>query len=102
MGQYSPNLFAYAGSLDPASADFGPYMKSDPLPFFLSNISERNNDYSDNLDFRRGEVGVVTFFVLEVSDYKSAMLYLYIYKNVMRSRKRLPMLEKWILSFPPN
>ncbi len=45
--------------------------------FFFSDISERNNDYSDTLDFRRGrvgEVGVVTFFVLEVSDYKSATL----------------------------
>ncbi len=28
----------------------------------FSDISERNNDYSDTLDFRRGEVGVVTFF----------------------------------------
>ncbi len=42
----------------------------------LSDISERNNDYSDTLDFRRrvGEVEVVTFFVLEVPDYKSVML----------------------------
>ncbi len=50
----------------------------------FSDISERNNNYSDNLDFRRGwvgEVGVVTFFVLEVPDYESAMLiYCYIYR----------------------
>ncbi len=41
------------------------------------DISDRNNDYSDTLDLRKewvGEVGVVTFFVLEVLDYKSAML----------------------------
>ncbi len=39
--------------------------------FFFSVISERNNDYSDTLDFRRGwvgEVGVVTFVVLKVPD----------------------------------
>ncbi len=51
-------------------------------PFF-SGISERNNDYSDTLDFRRwwvGEVRVVTFFVLKIPDYVSAMLiYFYIY-----------------------
>ncbi len=40
----------------------------------FSDISERNNDYSDTLYFRRGEVGVVTFFVLEVPDYEAAML----------------------------
>ncbi len=46
----------------------------------FSDISERNNDYSDTLDSRRGEVGVVTFFVLKVPDYESAMLiYFYIY-----------------------
>ncbi len=50
----------------------------------FSDISERNNDYSDPLDFRRGwgvgEVRVVTFFVLEVPDYESGMLiYIYIY-----------------------
>ncbi len=50
---------------------------------FVSDISERNNDYSDTLDFRRGwvgELGMVTFLVLKVPDYESAMLiYLYIY-----------------------
>ncbi len=51
---------------------------------FFSDISERNNDYSDTLNFRRGEVGVVTFFVLKVlkvPDYESTMLiyFLYIY-----------------------
>ncbi len=40
----------------------------------FSYISERNNDYSDPLDLRRGWVGVVTFFVLEVLDYKFAIL----------------------------
>ncbi len=45
--------------------------------WIFSYISERNNDYSDTLDFRRGwvgEVGVVTCFVLKVPDYESAML----------------------------
>ncbi len=41
------------------------------FPLF-SDYSERNNDYSDTLDFRTG--GGVTFFVSEVTDYKSAML----------------------------
>ncbi len=44
----------------------------------FSDISGRNNDYSDTLDARRGEVGVVKFFVLKVPDYESAML---IYKQ---------------------
>ncbi len=54
----------------------------------FSDISERNNDYSDTLDFRRGwvgEVGLVTFFVLKVPDYESAMLiyfYIYMYKKL--------------------
>ncbi len=37
----------------------------------FSDISEWNNDYSDTLDLRMGwvgEVGMVTFFVLEVPD----------------------------------
>ncbi len=51
----------------------------------LSDILEQNNDYSDTLDFRRGIVGVVRFFILEVPDYNSAMnvniyVYLCIYK----------------------
>ncbi len=47
---------------------------------FFSDISERNKDYSDTLDFRRGLVGSVTFFVLEVSDYEATkLIYLYIY-----------------------
>ncbi len=49
----------------------------DPNYRYFSDISERNNDYSDTLDFIRGpvgEVGVVTFFVSEVTDYESAML----------------------------
>ncbi len=49
----------------------------------FSDILEQNNDYSDAHDFRRewvGKVGVVTFFILEVPDYKFAMLiYLYIF-----------------------
>ncbi len=40
----------------------------------FSDILERNNDYSDTLDFRRGSVGVFAVFVLEVPDYKFAML----------------------------
>ncbi len=57
--------------------------------YFFSDISKRNNDYSDTLDFRRGrvgKVGLVTFFVLEIHDYESAMLiYFYIYK-ITRSK----------------
>ncbi len=52
---------------------------------FISDILERNNDYSDTLDFRRGWVGVVTFFVLKVPDYETAMLiyfYIYMYKKL--------------------
>ncbi len=48
----------------------------------FSDISERNNDYSDTLYIRSrwvGDVGVITFFVLKVPDYKSAMLYTYIF-----------------------
>ncbi len=46
----------------------------------FSDTSERNNDYSDTLDFRRGWMGEFKFFVLKVPDYESAMLiYLYIY-----------------------
>ncbi len=40
----------------------------------FSDILERNNNYSDTLAFRRGWVGEVTLFVMEVVDYKSAML----------------------------
>ncbi len=46
------------------------------------DVSEQNNDYSDTLDFKRGWVGevrVVTFFILEVPDYKSAMIIYFIY-----------------------
>ncbi len=42
-------------------------------PLF-SDISERNNDYSDTLDFRRRGGGGVMFFVLEVPDNESVML----------------------------
>ncbi len=45
----------------------------------FSDILEQNNDYCDTLDLRRGWVGEVMFFVLQVPDYKSIMLiYLYI------------------------
>ncbi len=47
----------------------------------FGDISERNNDCFDTLDFRRrweGEV-LVTFFVLEDPDYKFAML-IYLYR----------------------
>ncbi len=51
------------------------------ISYIFSNISEGNNDFSDTLDFRRrwlGKVLLVTFFILEVPDYKSAILiYLY-------------------------
>ncbi len=40
----------------------------------FSDISERNNNYKDTFDFRKGEVRVVTFFVLKVPDYESAIL----------------------------
>ncbi len=53
---------------------------------FFSDISERNNDYSDTLDFGRGwvgEAGVVTFFVLKVPGYESAML-IYLYTVLLR------------------
>ncbi len=44
----------------------------------FSDILEKN-DYSDT-QLQKGVSGVVTFFILEVPDYKSAMLiYLYIY-----------------------
>ncbi len=36
----------------------------------FSDILERNNNYSDTLDFRRKWVGEVTFFVLKVPDYE--------------------------------
>ncbi len=52
----------------------------------FSDISERNNDYSDNLGFKRRRVGEgeVKFFVLEVPDNKYAMLiYLYIYISMV-------------------
>ncbi len=51
----------------------------------FSSVLEGSNDYFNTLNFRRGwlgEVGVITFFILEVPDYKSAMLiYLYIYQQ---------------------
>ncbi len=62
------------------------------------DISERNNDYSDTLDFRRGEVRVVTFFVLEVPNYKSTMLiYFYIYRDDMKPGQHF---GKWPLRLP--
>ncbi len=52
---------------------FSPYFFSLWIVIF-SDILERNNDYSDSLDFGREWVVVATFFILEVPDYKSAML----------------------------
>ncbi len=49
---------------------------------FFSNILEGNNGYSNTRGFRRGQVGVVMFFILEVinSQIRNVMLiYLYIY-----------------------
>ncbi len=43
----------------------------------FSDVLERNNDYSDTHIVRRwwvGEMGMFTFFVLEVPDCKPAML----------------------------
>ncbi len=37
----------------------------------VSDILDRNNNYSDTLDFRRGEV--VMFFLLEAPGYKFIM-----------------------------
>ncbi len=53
---------------------------------FFSDISERNNDYSNTLYFRRGlvgEVGVVMFFVLEVLDYEIRNVNIHIYKKLL-------------------
>ncbi len=51
----------------------------------FSDILERNNDYSDTLNWRRGGVdGHV--FILEVPDHKSAML---IYKGHFKSKGTL-------------
>ncbi len=48
--------------------------------WFFRVILKRNNDYSDTLDIRREWEGEVTFFVLKVPDFKSAVLiYLYVF-----------------------
>ncbi len=47
------------------------------LKVVFSDISERNNDYSDTFEFRRrrvSEAGLNTFSILEVPDHKSALL----------------------------
>ncbi len=66
--------------------DFGIILYGMKKVFVFSDISERNNDYSDTHDFWRGwvgEVGVLRFFVLKVPDYESAMLmYFYIFKKL--------------------
>ncbi len=49
---------------------------SPPYSTFFSDILERNNDYSDT---------VVTFFILEVPDYKSVMLIYFIYEVHFKS-----------------
>ncbi len=73
-------LFCPALVLKNAEIYFSPYLNNGK-GYFFSDILERNNDYSGALDFRRGRVEVVTFFVLEVPDYESAMLiYFYIYE----------------------
>ncbi len=43
------------------------------VPKIFNDISERNSDYSDTPDFRKRWVGVVTFLVLEMPDYESAI-----------------------------
>ncbi len=45
------------------------------IKFFFSDISERTNDYSDTLAFRRGWVGEVTFFVLKVPGLSELIKY---------------------------
>ncbi len=44
------------------------------LFYFFSDISERNTDYSDTLDFRKSRRWQVLFFVSEVTDHESLML----------------------------
>ncbi len=64
---------------------------------FFSVILERNNDYSDTLHFSRwwvGEVGMVTFLVLEVPDYKSCYVNILIYLYKTWSTKRAPCVKK--------
>ncbi len=63
--------------------------RTNPSTSFFSGISERNNDYSDILDFGRERVRVVTFFVLEVPDYKSAMLMYLLYTNPLPASSAL-------------
>ncbi len=78
----------------------------------FNDILERNNAYSETLDFRRcwvGEVGVVTFFILEVPDvpdYKSAML-LYSYicirlRDTSRSFEPIFMKSTWLVRVHPR
>ncbi len=40
----------------------------------FSDISKRNNDYSETFSFERGQMGVVLSFVSEIPDYESTML----------------------------
>ncbi len=59
---------------------------------------ERNDDYSDTHDLGggwMGEVGVITFFILEVPDYKSAMLIYYLYLYNRFSRSITSQLQNW-------
>ncbi len=66
---------------------------------FFSEILKQNNDYTHTLEFGRGwlgEVRIVTFSILEVPEYKSAMLiytvysicmYICMYKNARYRRQ---------------
>ncbi len=70
--------------------------------WFFRDILERNNDYSDTLDFRRGRVGevrVIRFFW----DCKSAMLiYLCSYKSPYRSQFRTDFQEIHMVGAGPH
>ncbi len=68
----------------------------------FSDVSERNNDYSCILDFRKGWVEkavVVTFFVFEVPDYKFAMLmylyFIYIFMHVYKRTIQVAVLNRF-------
>ncbi len=74
--------------------NWGIYICIEVNSTIFSDISERNNDYSDTLDFRKGrvgEVGVVTIFVLKVPDYYSWLDKLTSYSTsvVQRFHRRL-------------
>ncbi len=91
-------VYVHVGTVPIDRYGYTPTYEPKGLIFLLlfSDISERNNHYSDTLDFRRGWVGEVTFFVLEVPDYKSAMLiYLCIYIPIEESTSKVTQLQNF-------